>query len=134
LTSSTVDRTERENAKPAMRTPENAAAIAASELLLPASPTKWKSGGLRSLRRSTRRSLTSPRCPSSDTTSPRGECAARTGDLTRAAELKDLVARSFSGHATPEMQRHHSTVSGDEQRAGIAKVIDIATGCERRAA
>jgi hypothetical protein len=32
------------------------------------------------------------------------------------------------------MQRHYSTVSGAEQRAGLAKVIDIATGRERSAA
>jgi hypothetical protein len=44
------------------------------------------------------------------------------------------VARSISGHATPEMQRHYSTVSGAKMRAGLAKVIDIATGRERQAA
>lgn len=43
-------------------------------------------------------------------------------------------ARSISGHVTPEMQRHYSTVSGDEMRAGLAMVIDIATGRERAAA
>jgi hypothetical protein len=43
------------------------------------------------------------------------------------------VTRSISGHATPEMQRHYSTVSAAEQRSGLAKVIDIATGRERKA-
>lgn len=49
-------------------------------------------------------------------------------------ELAEIVTRAISGHSTPEMQRHYSTVSGDEMRAGLAKVIDIATGRERRAA
>ena len=55
-------------------------------------------------------------------------------DLARAAKLADIVTRSISGHSTPEMQRHYSTVSGDEMRAGLAKVIDIATGRELKAA
>lgn len=48
--------------------------------------------------------------------------------------MSDIVTRSISGHATPKMQRHYSTVSGDEMRAGLAKVIDIARGRERAAA
>ncbi len=52
----------------------------------------------------------------------------------RARNVADSVTGSISGHATPEMQRHYSTVSGDEMRAGLVKVIDIATGRERRAA
>jgi len=63
--------------------------------------------------------------------SPR--CMRRTfQDLARAASIGDIVTRAISGHATPEMQRHYSTVAGDEVRAGLAKVIDIATGRERR--
>jgi hypothetical protein len=58
----------------------------------------------------------------------------RTHQFAHEAEVSDVVTRSISGHATPEMQRHCSTVSGDEMRAGLAKVIDIATGRERRAA
>jgi hypothetical protein len=55
-------------------------------------------------------------------------------DLARAANVADVFTRAISGHATPEMQRHYSTVSGDEQRAALGKVIDIATGREKRAA
>jgi hypothetical protein len=65
--------------------------------------------------------------------SPR--CMRRTyQDLCRAANVADIVTRSISGHRTEEMQRHYSTVSPDEQRAGLAKVIDIATGRERTTA
>lgn len=55
-------------------------------------------------------------------------------DLARAASISDIVTRAISGHATPEMQRRYSMVGGAEVRAGLAKVIDIATGRERRAA
>lgn len=47
-------------------------------------------------------------------------------DLARAAEVKDVVTRAVSGHATEGMQRHYSTVAGREIREGIAKVIDLA--------
>jgi hypothetical protein len=48
-------------------------------------------------------------------------------DLARTAEVQDLVTRSISGHATERMQDHYSTVRGDEQRRGIAKVIHLVT-------
>jgi len=47
-------------------------------------------------------------------------------DLARAAEVKDVVTRAVSGHATEAMQRHYSTVGGQEIREGIAKVISLA--------
>ena len=47
-------------------------------------------------------------------------------DLARAAEVKDVVTRAVSGHATEVMQRHYSTVGGQEIREGIAKVISLA--------
>lgn len=47
-------------------------------------------------------------------------------DLARSAEMRDVVTRSISGHATATMQQHYSTVWADEQRAGIAKVVDMA--------
>ena len=47
-------------------------------------------------------------------------------DLARAAEVKDIVTRAVSGHATETMQRHYSTVRQDEIRSGLAKVIDLA--------
>jgi integrase len=46
-------------------------------------------------------------------------------DLAREAEVKDIVTRSISGHATEEMQRHYSTVQADEMRSGLAKVISL---------
>jgi integrase len=46
-------------------------------------------------------------------------------DLARAAQVKDVVTRSISGHLTEGMQRHYSTVSGEEQRQALAKVIDL---------
>ncbi len=47
-------------------------------------------------------------------------------DLARAAEVKDLVTRAISGHATETMQHHYSTVAADEKQRAIAKVIDLA--------
>jgi integrase len=47
-------------------------------------------------------------------------------DLARAAEVRDIVTRSVSGHSTEAMQRHYSTVSSQEQRDGLAKVIVLA--------
>ena len=35
------------------------------------------------------------------------------------------MTRSISGHLTERMQDHYSTVRPDEQRASIAKVIDL---------
>lgn len=47
-------------------------------------------------------------------------------DLSRAANIADLVTRSISGHHTEQMQEHYSTVSDDEQRSAMAKVISLA--------
>lgn len=47
-------------------------------------------------------------------------------DLARAAEMKDLVTRAISGHATEQMQQHYSTVDQTEMRQGIAKIISLA--------
>jgi site-specific recombinase XerC len=46
-------------------------------------------------------------------------------DLARAAEIRDVVTRSISGHATEAMQNHYSTVSSLEQKASLAKVISL---------
>lgn len=46
-------------------------------------------------------------------------------DLCRAAEVKDVVARAISGHATETMQRHYSSVGDPEVQSGIARVIDL---------
>ena len=47
-------------------------------------------------------------------------------DLARAAQVKDIVTRAISGHATETMQHHYSTVADDEKKLAIAKVIDLA--------
>jgi hypothetical protein len=47
-------------------------------------------------------------------------------DLARAAELRDIVTPSVSGHSSEAMQRHYSTVSSTEQREGLARVVSLA--------
>jgi len=47
-------------------------------------------------------------------------------DLARAAEVRDVVTRAVSGHATESMQRHYSTVTADEMRQNLAKVVSLA--------
>ncbi|HEY4014286.1 MAG TPA: hypothetical protein VGM06_13175 [Polyangiaceae bacterium] len=47
-------------------------------------------------------------------------------DLARAAQVKDIVTRAISGHATETMQHHYSTVAADEKKAAIAQVIELA--------
>ena len=130
-----VERLERENQRRDRRAPDIGAAQRGSDLLFPAAPTRWSHGG----------GFRSPSCLDrpfdqiaeilqlGHKVSPR--CMRRTfHDLARAASIGDIVTRAISGHATPEMQRHYSTVAGHEVRAGLAKVIDIATGRERRVA
>ena len=54
-------------------------------------------------------------------------CMRRTfQDLGRAAQVHDFVVRAISGHATVDMQAQYSTISGDEVRRGLAKVISLA--------
>jgi integrase len=47
-------------------------------------------------------------------------------DLARAAEVRDVVTRAVSGHATATMQHHYSTVSAEEMRHNLAKVVSLA--------
>jgi hypothetical protein len=47
-------------------------------------------------------------------------------DLARAAEVRDIVTRAISGHATETMQHHHSTVAAVEKKLAFAKVIELA--------
>ena len=37
----------------------------------------------------------------------------------------DIVTHRISGHSTARMQEHYSTVRGEEQRAGLARVIQL---------
>jgi hypothetical protein len=60
-----------------------------------------------------------------------GTAAKTFNDLMRTAQAEALVTRSISGHLTERMQEHYSTVSGAEQRARIAKVIDLMTPRKR---
>lgn len=46
-------------------------------------------------------------------------------DLMREAGVHDLVARSISGHTTPAMQAHYSTVAVNEQRQAGARVVAL---------
>lgn len=46
-------------------------------------------------------------------------------DLCRACDVRRAVAMAVSGHATEAMNARYSTISMDERRAGIAKVISI---------
>lgn len=49
-------------------------------------------------------------------------------DLTRRAQVSDLVTRSISGHATEQMHHHYSTVSADEQRESLSRVFEVING------
>lgn len=49
-------------------------------------------------------------------------------DLTRAAGVKQIVQQAICGHATERMTGRYSTVSPEEMREGVAKVISIAEG------
>lgn len=46
-------------------------------------------------------------------------------DLCRACEVRDAVSMAVAGHASEAMHRRYSTISLDERREGIAKVISI---------
>jgi hypothetical protein len=130
-----VDQLEADNERRAKRSPHLAQAMAASELLFPAPPNKWsRGGGFQS-----RSALKDPFVTVGKAlklgydVSPRA--MRRTfQDLARAAAIGDVVTRAISGHATETMQRHYSTVADSEVREGMAKVIDIATRRERKAA
>lgn len=54
-------------------------------------------------------------------------------DLARHAKIESIITRSISGHSTERMQDHYSTVHSDEQRASIAKVIDLFARQESKA-
>lgn len=130
-----VDRMTTENERRAKRNPTLAAAMDESDLLFPAEPNgRTNGGGFRSVS-----CLDKPfediarRIKLTYDVTPRA--MRRTyQDIARAAGIRDVVTRAISGHATETMQRLYSTVGDDEVRAGLAKVIDIATGRERRAA
>ncbi|HEY3807802.1 MAG TPA: hypothetical protein VGL61_34695 [Kofleriaceae bacterium] len=117
------------------RHPLLAESMAASELMFPAPPTRWNhGGGFRSTSALNKLfAAMGPVLGLAYEITPRS--MRRTyQDLCRAANVADIVTRSISGHATKDMQRHYSTVSADEMRAGLAAVIDLATERAKRAA
>ena len=130
-----LDRLAHENELRRKRSPHVAEVQAASDLLFPAAPTRWGAGGgFQS------RSCLDEAFKTVGATLKLGyhvspKAMRRTfQDLARAASIGDIVTRAISGHATETMQRHYSTVAPAEVRAGMARVIDIATGRERNAA
>ena len=130
-----VEMLEAENERRAKRAPLLAQAMSSSDLLFPARPTKWSSGGGFQSRSALGDSfaIVAKAIGLAYEVSPRA--MRRTfQDLARAARVSDIVTRAISGHATETMQRHYSTVASSEVRAGLAKVIDIATGRPRLAA
>jgi hypothetical protein len=46
-------------------------------------------------------------------------------DLARTAEVRDVVTRSISGHATEHMQRLYSTVTNQEQAASLTRILEM---------
>jgi hypothetical protein len=46
-------------------------------------------------------------------------------DLARTAEVRDVVTRSISGHATEQMQRLYSTVSDREQAESLTRILTL---------
>lgn len=129
------DRLDAANARRAKRNPAAADAMAASDLLFPAPPTKHDAGGGFQSRSALKRVFADVGKVLGLGYKVTPRCMRRTfQDLCRAAKVADIVTRSISGHATEEMQRHYSTVSADEQRAGLAAVIDLALERDRRAA
>jgi len=51
-------------------------------------------------------------------------------DLARQAQVKDIVTRAISGHATEQMQRRYSTVAAREVEESIGKVSSLARARE----
>ena len=46
-------------------------------------------------------------------------------DLVRRAKVDAVVRRALTGHVTPQMQRHYSSVSLDEKRDAVATVHSL---------
>lgn len=46
-------------------------------------------------------------------------------DLARAANIEGVVTRSISGHRSEKLREHYSTVSGDEQRETIGRILHL---------
>jgi len=122
------ERLEAENVKRAKRSPQNAAAMDASELLFPAEPNgRTRGGGFR-----TKSSLNASFADVGEAIGLKYKVTPRAlrrsfQDLIRAAAVSDVVARAVCGHRTPAMTAHYSTVRLDEQEAAMGKIIHLAT-------
>jgi hypothetical protein len=46
-------------------------------------------------------------------------------DLARAANIKDVVTKSISGHVTDKMKEHYSTVIGAEQKENLTNLVSL---------
>jgi hypothetical protein len=128
-----VERLERENERRAKRSPENAAAMAASDLLFPCEPNgRNRGGGYRtkwSLDRAFEDASKAIGLPYRVT--PRA--LRRTfQDVAREAGLSEVLTRGICLHKSPEMTARYSTVRLGETEAAIGKVIDFATAKRAR--
>ncbi len=47
-------------------------------------------------------------------------------DLCRRAQVESVVTRSISGHATEQTKQHYETVSVEEKRQILARVLSLA--------
>lgn len=121
------ERLDRENEKRAKRSPENAAAMAASELLFPCEPNgRNRGGGFRTKWSLDRAFEDSGKAIGlAYRVTPRA--LRRTfQDLAREAGISDVLARGICLHRTPEMTARYSTVRLNETQQAIGKIIDFA--------
>jgi integrase len=121
-----VERMEAENEKRAKRSPENAAAMRASELLFPAEPNgRNRGGGYRS--KSSLDVAFDDAGKAIGLTYKVTPRALRRSfqDLAREAGISDVLARGICGHRTPAMTARYSTVGLNEKEHAIGKLIDF---------
>lgn len=121
------ERLEVENEKRRKRSPDNAAAMDASELMFPCEPNGRNRGGgflSASSLKATFRDV-SDAMKLKHRVSPR---ALRRSfqDLMRTAEVDPNIARATCGHRTSEMTARYSSVRADEQQAAMGKIISLA--------
>jgi integrase len=129
-----VERMEAENEKRAKRSPENAAAMRASDLLFPAEPNgRNKGGGYRS-----KSSLDVAFADAGKAIGLPYKVTPRAlrrsfQDLAREAGISDVLARGICGHRTPAMTARYSTVGLAEKQEAIGKLIDFTAAKRARA-
>lgn len=123
-----VDRLDRENERRAKRSPDLAAAMAASDLLFPCEPNGRNSGGGFRSKDSLDRAFADVAQAISLPYRVTPRALRRSfQDLMRAGGVDPLVARAVCGHRTPAMQERYSTVALDEKREAMGKIISLAS-------